>query len=177
MTDVVLVDKNDNEIGLKEKFAAHKIPVPLHRAVSIVIYSPDKSKMLITERNGTKPTWPLFWSNAVCAHPFKGESYQAAADRRLFEELGFRTRLKEVFHFIYSAEMDKKLWGEHELDHVFKGTYGGTVKPNPEEIEEFKWVEVANLKKDMAKNPKKYTPWFKIILKKIENEIFDKILY
>ncbi len=53
---IVLVDANDKVLGLKEKFAAHKIPVPLHRAISIVIFNHDKSEMLITKRAASKPT-------------------------------------------------------------------------------------------------------------------------
>ena len=112
MDNVILVDKNDEVLGLKEKFATHKIPVPLHRAISIVIFNIDKSKMLITKRAKTKPTWPDFWSNAVCSHPKSGETHADAANRRLFEELGFKTPLTESFRFIYAAEMDNKIWGE-----------------------------------------------------------------
>jgi isopentenyl-diphosphate delta-isomerase len=169
MTNLVLVDENDNELGLKEKFAVHKIPVPLHRAISIVIYSPGREKMLITKRADTKPTWPLFWSNAVCTHPYDGESYKEAADRRIFEELGFKTPLSEVFHFTYSAEMDNKIWGEHELDYVFVGEYEGEVKPNAEEIADYEWIDVKELEKDMEATPGKYTPWMKIILNKLQS--------
>jgi isopentenyl-diphosphate Delta-isomerase len=165
---VVLVDKNDKILGLKEKFAAHKIPVPLHRAISIVIFNKDKSEMLISKRAEVKPTWPEFWTNAVCSHPYPNESYRTAAKRRLYEELGFRTPLKEVFKLVYKAEMDNKVWGEHELDHVFTGVYEGPIKPNPGEAAGYEWIKIGDLKKDLKKNPKKYTPWFSIILKKLE---------
>ncbi len=169
MVKVVLVDKNDNEIGLKEKFAAHKIPVPLHRAISIVIFNKNKTEMLITKRARSKPTWPLFWSNAVCTHPYPGESYQEAADRRIFEELGFKTKLKEVLRFTYKAEMNNKIWGEHEYDVVFEGVYEGKINPNPDEVEGYEWIKLFDLKKDLTKNPNKYTPWFKLILNKLTN--------
>ena len=163
---VVLVDKNDGIMGLKEKFAAHKNPVPLHRAISVVIFSPDRKKMLIQKRAETKPTWPLFWSNTVCSHPYKDEDYAHAASRRLKEEMGFSTSLKELYRFIYEAEMDKT-WGEHELDAVFVGTYSGEVNPDPNESADYKWIEVDELKKDMKENPQIYTPWFIMILKKV----------
>lgn len=168
MTDVILVDDNDKVIGLKEKWSAHKIPVALHRAISIVIFKKDRSQMLITKRSTKKPTWPLVWSNAVCTHPFEGESYQECAQRRIFEELGFKTKLSEVFHFTYSAEMDNKVWGEHEYDVTFVGEYEGDIKPNPDEIEDYKWIHLDVLKKDILDNPDKYTPWFKIILTKLD---------
>ena len=162
---IVLVDEKDNVLGFKEKFETHKIPVPLHRAISIVVFNGDK--MLITKRAEDKPTWPGFWTNAVCTHPYPKETYQKAAERRIFEELGFKTPLKEIFSFIYKAKMESGDWGEHELDHVFSGSHEGLIKPNPDEIESYEWVEIGKLKKDVVKDPKKYTPWFKIILKRI----------
>jgi isopentenyl-diphosphate delta-isomerase len=164
---VVLVDKNDKILGLKEKFATHKAPFPLHRAISIVIFNKDKSQMLITKRSSGKPTWPYFWTNAVCSHPHPNETYTTAAKRRLYEELGFRTSLKEVFHFTYSAIMDNKIWGEHELDHVFTGVYEGPVKPNPDEAAGYEWTKIGDLKRDLKINPKKYSPWFKTITRKL----------
>jgi isopentenyl-diphosphate delta-isomerase len=170
MTNVVLVDDKDDVIGQKEKFSAHKIPVQLHRAISIVIFNKDRSQMLITKRARVKPTWPSFWSNAVCSHPLFGESYQDAADRRLFEELGFKTKLTEAFNFIYSAEMENKIWGENELDHVFVGEYEGDIKPDENEVEVYRWIYLDVLKKDILDNPTKYTPWFKIILTKLDKD-------
>lgn len=164
---MVLVDKDDNVIGFKEKFATHKIPVPLHRAISLVIFNKDKTQMLITKRSIKKPVWPHFWTNAVCSHPMPNETYRHAADRRIFEELGIYTKLKEVFKFSYKADMGNKVWGEHELDTVFTGKYQGDIHPNPDEIEGYEWLTLEDLKKDLKKNPKKYTPWFKIILKKL----------
>lgn len=165
---MVLVDANDKVLGFKEKFATHKIPVPLHRAISIVIFNNDNSEMLITKRAKSKPTWPSVWTNAVCSHPYPEETYQQAANRRLYEELGFKTRLKESFKFSYDAEMDNKIWGEHELDHTFVGTYEGRIYPNPEETSGYEWINLIDLKKDLENNSGKYSPWFKIILKMLK---------
>ena len=123
--------------------------------------------MLITKRAIVKPTWPYFWTNAVCSHPYPDETYQKAAERRLFEELGFKTYLQEAFYLIYSAEMDNKIWGEHELDHVFTGIYEGKIMPNPDEVAGYEWIKLTDLKKDIKRNPGKYSPWFKMILTKL----------
>ncbi len=166
--EVVLVDKNDQVLGLKEKYAAHQIPVALHRAISIVIFDPARKQILITQRAATKPTWPLFWSNSVCSHPYPDEAYQDTADRRVFEELGFRTKLDQVFKFTYQAEMENKLFGEHEYDVVFTGTYSGAINPNPDEIADYAWIKIDELKKEIVENPKKFTPWFKLILERLK---------
>ncbi len=167
MVEVVLVDKKDRIKGYKEKYAAHRNPIPLHRAISVVILSKDKKKMLLQKRPALKPTWPLFWSNTCCTHPFKDESYKDAAQRRLKEEMGFRVPLTEKFKFIYEAKYDDT-WGEHELDAVFIGYFDGEIKPNPDEVVDYKWMEIGKLIKDIEKNPDIYSPWFKIILKKLK---------
>ena len=164
--DIVLVDRDDNVLGYKEKVEAHKHPVPLHRAVSVIIYDKDHKEMLLQKRSFGKPTWPGFWSNAACTHPLSGESYKDAAERRLFEEMGVKTDLNEVYKFIYKAKYDS-VWGEHELDAVFTGEYDGKIVIDPEEAEDWKWMKIEDLVEDIKLNPNLYTPWFKMILQKL----------
>lgn len=160
---LILVDKNDREVGSEEKEKCHR-PPKLHRAFSIMIYK--DGKMLIHKRASGKKTWPGFWTNACCSHPRKGESIEKAAETRLKEELGFTCPLKFLFKFEYRA-MYNEGWGEHEVDHVFEGHYDGPIKPDKNEVEEIKFVDVKELKADIEKHPEKYTPWFKIAFNKI----------
>ncbi|MFC1625119.1 isopentenyl-diphosphate Delta-isomerase [Patescibacteria group bacterium] len=162
---VVLVNKNGKSLGLKEKIFAHKNPVSLHKAISVLIF--DKEKVLIQKRAKNKKTWPLFWSNTCCSHPRGNESFQKAAERRLFEEMGIKTKLRRKFRIIYQDKFNKD-WGENEYDWVFIGNYSGKLNPDPREIMKLKWISLKKLREDIKKNPKKYTPWFKIILTKLE---------
>lgn len=173
-TQIVLVDESNEVVGYQDKVEVHKNPVPLHRAISVVIFDEDKEKILLHKRAATKATWPSFWTNPCCTHPFKDESYKAAAERRLKEEMGFSTPLEQAFKFIYEAKFNET-WGEHELDAVFVGSYSAEIKPNPEEVADYKWVKIEELLDDVKKNPDVYTPWFKIILKKIDevNNLFQ----
>lgn len=166
MANVVLVDKHNKEIGLADKYTAHQIPVPLHRAISIVVVNKDKTKMLITKRAKNKFTWPGIWSNAVCSHPYEGESFKDAAVRRIREEIGIDVDLMEIFRFIYNASIVNSLFGENEYDVVFMGQFEGKIKPNIEEISDYKWIKIADLKKDIQLKPQLYTPWLSIIMKK-----------
>ena len=163
---VVLVDDEDNVLGNKEKFATHKHPVLLHRAVSVVIYDNDRRQILLQKRADGKPLWPLYWTNACCTHPTPDESYDATALRRLEEEMGFKTQLEEAFRFKYKASYDDA-WGEHELDVVFVGAYEGEIKPDPEEVADYKWIYIDKLLDDVVENSQSYTPWFKIILERL----------
>lgn len=164
---VPLVDENGEVVGTGDKVEVHKNPVPLHSAISVVIFDPDRKKMLIQQRADTKPTWPLYWSNAVCSHPLEGEEPVTAAQRRLQEEMGFSTPLEPAFTFTYKAKYDET-WGEHEFDHVFVGTHEGEIDPDPDEAADHKWMGLENLSRDVRDNPDRYSPWFKIILKKLE---------
>jgi len=162
--DVIIVDENDNEVGVKEKMEAHR-EGRLHRAFSIFIFN-SKGELLIQKRSRSKYHSGGLWSNTCCSHPKPGESIGDAAHRRLREEMGFDCDLKEVFHFIYRANLNNELT-EYELDHVFIGRYDGEVNPNPSEVEDWKWVNINDLKKDMEQNPNKYTVWFKIALDRV----------
>jgi isopentenyl-diphosphate delta-isomerase len=83
-----------------------------------------------------------------------------AARRRLREELGVDAELREVFHFVYQASDARSGLSEHELDHVFVGQLDAEPRPDPEEIDELRWVECAELERDVAAHPERYTPWF-----------------
>ena len=158
---VVLVDEQDNEIGLMGKMAAHR-EGRLHRAISIFLFN-DQGQMLLQQRAFSKYHSGGLWSNTCCSHPRQNESILDAAHRRLFEEMGIRCELKKAFDFIYKVELDKGLT-EHEFDHVLVGKYNGEPVLNHDEAASWKWVDVDLLVKDVDINPENYTAWFKIAL-------------
>jgi isopentenyl-diphosphate delta-isomerase len=157
---VILVNENDEPIGLMPKLEAHQKAV-LHRAFSVFILN-DKNEIMLQQRASEKYHSPLLWTNTCCSHQRDGETNIQAGTRRLFEEMGFETPLTELFHFIYKAPFDNGLT-EHELDHVMIGKYNQAPKINREEVENWKWMSIDAIKTDMTQNPTIYTVWFKII--------------
>ncbi|SNR15264.1 isopentenyl-diphosphate Delta-isomerase [Tenacibaculum jejuense] len=166
--NVILVDEQDNEVGLMPKMEAHEKAL-LHRAFSVFIFN-DKNELMLQQRAKEKYHSPLLWTNTCCSHQRQGEHNIEAGKRRLQEEMGFSCDLEEVFSFIYKAPFDNGLT-EHELDHVMIGYYNGEPKINPEEVESYKWMLLDDVKSDIKKNPHEYTAWFKIIFEKS----YDKI--
>ena len=156
---VVLVDEQDNEIGLMGKMAAHR-EGRLHRAISIFLFN-DQGQMLLQQRAFSKYHSGGLWSNTCCSHPRHNESVLDAAHRRLLEEMGIRCELKNAFDFIYRAALGNGLT-EHEFDHVLVGKFNGEPILNPDEAASWKWADVDVLAKDVAENPQKYTAWFKV---------------
>ena len=167
---LILVDENDNEIGAMEKLAAHQNGGALHRAFSIFIFN-DAGEMLLQQRANAKYHFGGLWTNACCSHPRLGETIEAAAARRLPEEFNFETPLQKLFSFLYQAHDEKSSLTEQELDHVFVGNWNGTPQPNANEIQNWRWVEVADLRADIMCNPARYTPWFRIVLERFLEHI------
>lgn len=172
--EILLVDSKDNVIGFETREKAHEAKGILHRAISAFVLNGER-QLLIQRRSGIKKLWPLFWSNTCCTHPRINETYQQAAERRIFEELGFKCALKYLYKFEYRADFNN-IGAENELCTVLIGKYDGAVRPNADEIAEWKFVDINELRNDMEKNPGKYTPWFKMeferILKDFRNELF-----
>jgi len=156
---VILVDKNDNQVGLMPKLEAHEKGV-LHRAFSIFIFN-SKYELLLQKRASSKYHSGGLWTNTCCSHPREGEDILDAANRRLDEEMGIKTSLRKVYDFIYKAELDNQLT-EHEFDHVFYGVFDKDPILNKDEAEDFKWVDMETLNNDIIKNEDNYTVWFKI---------------
>jgi isopentenyl-diphosphate delta-isomerase len=154
---VVLVNKNNEVLGLMPKVEAHEKGL-LHRAISI---------LLIQQRAKTKYHWPLIWSNAVCSHPRENEDFQDAAQRRLKEELNITCSLKEVYRFIYKAKDEQTGLIEHEYDVVYEGQFDGEIPFNPNEIESIRWIALSSLSQDIEDQPEIYSFWFKEILKNV----------
>jgi len=171
MESVILVDKNDNELGLMEKMEAHEKAV-LHRAFSVFIFN-SEGKLMLQQRALHKYHSPGLWTNTVCSHPRSGEKTSAAAHRRIVEEMGFDCDFEEAFSFIYKADVGQGLV-EHEFDHVFIGKSEKQPKINPDEVASWKFVDLGWLEKDVEENPNDYTIWFKIALAEVISH-FNKL--
>jgi len=167
---VILVDENDNQIGLMPKMEAHEKAL-LHRAFSVFIFN-DKNELMLQQRALHKYHSPGLWTNTCCSHQRDGENNIEAGKRRLQEEMGFVTDLKESVSFIYKAPFDNGLT-EYEYDHVLLGYYEDNPEINPEEVADWKWMPLEDVNLDVKNNPQNYTEWFKIIFEKFYSHLSD----
>ena len=165
---VILVNENDEQIGLMPKMEAHEKAV-LHRAFSVFIFN-SNNELMLQQRAAHKYHSPLLWTNTCCSHQRDGETNIEAGTRRLQEEMGFTTSLIETTSFIYKAPFDNGLT-EHELDHIMIGYYEQAPVINPDEVEDWKWMPLEDVRTDIAAQPELYTAWFKIIFEKFYEHI------
>lgn len=160
---VVLVDEENNKIGTEDKLKAHQDGGKLHRAFSIFVFN-SEGEVLLQKRAAEKYHSEGLWSNTCCSHPRPGEPFERATKRKLKQEMGFTCELAKAFDFIYKKKVgDLTEW---ELDHVFVGRYEGPLDPNPHEVSEWKWIAPSLLKRDIEEHPERYTPWFRVLVKR-----------
>lgn len=159
------MNERDEELGIMPKMEAH-IKGELHRAFSIFIFN-EKKEMLLQQRAVEKYHSGGLWTNACCSHPRPGEENQDAANRRLYEELGFTTTLQKIFDFTYYASFDNGLI-EHEFDHVFIGFYDGKIVLDSDEVKNYSYQSMEEIEASITQAPKKYTAWFCIAFPKIK---------
>lgn len=165
---VILVNENDEKIGLMPKMEAHEKAL-LHRAFSVFVFN-ENNELMLQQRASHKYHSPGLWTNTCCSHQRDGESNIEAGKRRLLEEMGFVTELTEIMSFIYKAPFDNGLT-EHEFDHIMIGTYNKEPKINLDEVASWKWMPLEDVKNDIERSPDHYTAWFKIIFDKFYQHI------
>lgn len=161
---VILVNEQDEATGVMEKMEAHRKGL-LHRAFSVFVFN-DAGEMLLQQRALDKYHSGGLWTNTCCSHPFPGEAVEAAAHRRLFEEMGFDCDLEGLFQFTYRTAFGNGLI-EHEFDHVLSGTYNGLINPNPVEVNDYRYMSITAITQLLATDPAQFTSWFILAFPKV----------
>ena len=157
--ELILVDRDDNEIGYASKADAHDGGGILHRAFSLFLFN-EAGELLLQQRAPSKRLWGGYWSNSCCSHPRRGESLAVATSRRLLDELNFEAELEYVYRFCYQAEFGRA-GSENELCHVFLGRAIEKIQPNESEISSIRYITAGDLAKELELHPDSFTPWFK----------------
>jgi len=165
---LILVDSDDREVGFLPKADAHLGNGTLHRAFSLFVFDAE-GRLLLQQRASGKRLWPMYWSNTCCSHPRRGETMDLAIHRRLTEELGLKCEFEFLFKFQYQAQFDAE-GAEHELCWVYAGRTDAKARANVNEIAATRYISADALDAEIAADPTRFTPWFKIEWARIRNE-------
>lgn len=160
--NVVVCDPDGRAVGVADVLDAHRGTGILHKAFSIFVFRKAGAEVLVQQRSSYKELFPLRWGNACCSHPAPtDELLGEAAQKRLREELGFSIPLREAGSFVYRAKDPGGDLSEYEHDTVLVGeaNHDVTIAPNPAEIADWRWMEVAELQRDLHENTHLYAPW------------------
>lgn len=170
---LILVDADDREIGHASKAEAHAGQGILHRAFSLFVFN-SAGELLLQQRAPGKPLWPGYWANSCCSHPRDGEDMATATQRRLSEELGFGCALEYVYKFQYHAEFGEA-GSESELCWVYVGQSDAPVRVNATEIAAWRYVKPADLDREIADSPERFTPWLKMEWRRLRGEFAARL--
>ena len=158
MEQFILVDDQNNQIGIADKETVHTTSTPLHRAFSLFLFN-SKKQLLVTQRALTKKTFPGVWTNSVCGHVSPGEETLEAVKRRVEEELNIvATDVKEIAPYRYRfADVNGIV--ENEICPIFIGFTHEDPKPSKSEVEAWKWVDWNEFLETIKDHPGTYSPW------------------
>ncbi len=168
----MIVNAGGQTIGTMDKMEAHESGT-LHRAFSVFIFN-SKGQLLLQQRAIDKYHSGGLWTNTCCSHPRADETTVGAAHRRLHEEMGIDCELTELFQFTYRHEFENGLI-EHEYDHVFMGTSDELPMANPEEVANFKYIDIDLLIYELVNQPDQYTAWFKKCFEQVLERYYQNI--
>ncbi|MEE9565790.1 MAG: isopentenyl-diphosphate Delta-isomerase [Nitrosopumilaceae archaeon] len=161
---VILVDENDNPIGIEEKLKCHLPNGKLHRAFTALLFDKE-GKLVITKRSPNKMLWPGDWDGTLASHPRESETFVSSAERRMPDEVGISCKFEYLFKFEYHVPY-KDVGSENEICGTVLGILEKSSKFNlvKDEISDLKWITADELVKELEKIPEKYCPWMLIAL-------------
>ncbi|MBX9743345.1 MAG: 16S rRNA (adenine(1518)-N(6)/adenine(1519)-N(6))-dimethyltransferase RsmA [Chthoniobacterales bacterium] len=150
-----VVDATDSLVEVLEREIIHANKLR-HRAVHILIFN-KKRELFLQKRSFWKENHPGLWCSSVAGHVVAGESYLAAAQRELQEELRISTSLTPFGRFEASP-----LTGE-EFIECFYGGSEGPFTMDPYELETGAFFSLSTIRDWLERYPEEFTPVFKLL--------------
>ena len=149
--DVQVVDENDQPIygaPFDEVYAKG-----FHHRVVRISVEDTTGRLLLQKRTKHLKLYPGCWDLAAAGHVDIGETYEVAAKRELYEELGIRSKLTEIGNF----EVHRRY--EHRIINRFNRVYKIIINPktkliqHPDEVDELKWFTLPEVKRLIKDQP------------------------
>ncbi len=90
---VILVDKDDNEVGILDRAQAEVKPDTIIRMVYVLV-SDASGRILLQRRRPDIERYPNYWTVSCTGAVHPQEGYVQAAERKLKDELGLNMEVK-----------------------------------------------------------------------------------
>jgi len=171
--------KPTGKVALKSE--AHKNGW-FHNTIHLWLYT-AKGEVLLQQRSHKKSIYPLLWDVSAAGHIDAGESFENAAIRETYEELGVLLRIKDLKKIGVNKHFSTYANGtiqDNEFHHVFISELKLDIKalnPQAEEVEAIKLVTLDEFKSllDNCKNNGHFIEtnkaYYQYILNKIKTVI------
>ena len=163
MNKVVVVDKDDNPIGLKSyKELRYE---DIYRVSALWLTDLDEKYTIVTQRKHTKHNDPGKWMMAVSGTVEEGENYEKNMAIEIEEEIG----LKDV-QFVKRD----KIFADDGNHRFFVQYFSGKVDRHKvniviqeEEVEQYKWIKIDELIYWVKESPEDFVPLMKESLRSV----------
>lgn len=159
---IVVVDEHDVVIGAEYMRIAVEHGM-IRRAARVYVF--NESGQLLVQQRSAKVAKPLLLDQSAAGHVDEGESYEVAAVRELFEEVGIQGvvlqpvevsfRTKDFYNAIYKVVVPN--------DQV--------INFDPEELAGVFWYDIEQLEAEMKSTPEKFTPAFREVWRLLGKKI------
>lgn len=150
-----VVDAVDRVIGQATRENAHRDGL-LHRAVHIFAFN-STGEIFLQRRAVAKDSAPGLWSSSCSGHVDAGESYEQAALRELFEEIGL-TVDSEALRLCLAVSPCTAT--ENEFVRVYRCFAQPPLNLDPDEIMDGLWLAEVELNSWALREPEAFAPSF-----------------
>ena len=147
-----VVDEHDRVTGTERRGVIHQKGL-MHRSAQVLVFN-SSGELFLQKRSDNKDEFPGLWDSSAAGHVDPGESYLECARRELEEELGISQPggLTEVCRFPAS----RSTGFEHCAVH--RCTWDGPISFQPDEVEDGRWLEPADMDALVADPEARLTP-------------------
>lgn len=161
MESLDIVNNHDEVIGqaLKSEIYEKKLT---HRIVHILVFN-ENGELALQLQSKSKKFCPNHWVSSAAGHVQSGESYQAAAQRELKEEIGVDLPIIFLRKDLYAVAGADNFF---KFIATFKARYSGPFKLNLWEVEKVEYFPL-NIVKQMITSGEKFHPELNFLLEKI----------
>jgi isopentenyl-diphosphate delta-isomerase len=125
-----------------------------------------RGELLVQQLASTRDRHPGYWGSSVAAYLFAGESYRAAAERRLAEELGVRD-----VPLTYVGKTSMEDDGSHKFISVFAATCNGPFSFDRSHIESLEFLPRHVIHELQAAGSRTFTATFLRVLSFYESRM------
>lgn len=150
-----VVNEQDIVIDQQPRVIVHQLGL-WHRGAHVFLFTAEK-KLLVQKRSADRVHAPLLLDCSVSEHVKAGESYFAAAQRGLKEEMGVEgIELKELVKFRMNYGIN-----DNEISVLYEGMVDpAQVKFDPVEIDAIQYLDMDEIQILLENESQKLCGWF-----------------
>ena len=132
-----------------------------HKSAHVFLFTPNE-ELYLQRRAHDKDLYANLWDYSVGEHLTPGETYHAAAQRGLQEELGVSGVALQALGEARPSSfiVAEQHIADQEFQQAYRGTYAGSVHPDPAEVAEVRTIGLAELARWIDHAPEQFTPLF-----------------